>query len=584
MALPNYSPSGKILFGSVPWDNGYTNVRLYTSLDSQYSDIVSRMVLSSSDYSYIGRNRRLKVSIAADRLYHCNYCMYRNDSLTDGYIYCFITDVKYINDQTSEIELETDVFNTYLYGVDWQIPACFIERETVPSESTKYLFTNEPDFSLMYEIDSETHKWFQGVGYVIMTNGEPKQNSSIVESVLNPGGWYSEPAPITAFRSIPNGCNFYFCPIDQTSGGASLLESFLKGITFAGSVESVVAIFTVPDFAATQLSREFQRGSSSQDDPYSYTATFDTPKQGSTVDGYSPRNKKLLYYPYNFCRLTDYNGSVSDLRFELMGSNTIAIKYAVSPACQAVVVPQDYQGITNFDVGMVVACGAQGSWSNNTFTTWLAQNSGTIAVTAAGIALAGVSGGSSIGAASKILSDAAKAGKVASPGVGSLVGKSVENDAAAMASKSMKQLGIAGAGAAAGYGQLYSAAHQPTVSRGQTNYNVLFATGVQGIHAQKVAVKAELAQQIDQFFDRWGYAVERIESVNITSRPAWNYVKTGGSAPRSLNGAPGSSAPFSRGRGTPADALDAIRRAFDGGVTFWHTTSGFGDYSQSNGV
>lgn len=580
MALPNYSPSGKILFGSVPWDNGYTNVRLYTSLDSQYNDIVSRMVLSSSDYSYIGRNRRLKVSIAADRLYHCNYCMYRNDSLTDGYIYCFITDVKYINDQTTEIELETDVFNTYLYGVDWQIPACFIERETTPSESADYLLTSEPDFPLVYKIDSETHKWFKTTGYVVMTCGEPDKNNNVIEDVINPAGYYAKPAPIRSFKGIPNGCSFYYCPVDTSSGGSESLEIFLNQLTYAGSIESVVAVFAIPDFASDQLSAGFQPNSSTQDDPYAYTTTFDAPGCGSTVDGYSPRNRKLLYYPYNFCRLTDYNGSVSDLRYELLGSITMAIKYAVSPACQAIVAPQDYQGITNFDAGMVVACGAQGSWANNTFTTWLAQNAGTVALTVAGIALAGVSGGTSLAAESRLLGEAAN---LRSKGLTAFAGLA-EKDAATAAAKGMKQMGAAAAGAAGGYSMLTSAAHQPTTTRGQTNYNVMFATGAQGVHAQKVAVKAEIAQQIDQFFDRWGYAVERIESVNITSRPAWNYVKTGGAAPRSLNGAPGSSAPFSRGRGTPADALDAIRRAFDGGVTFWHTTSGFGDYSQSNGV
>ena len=581
MALPNYSPSGRILFGSVPWDNGYTNVRLYTSLDSQYNDIASRMVLSSSDYSYIGRNRRLKVSIPADRLYHCNYCMYRNNSLTDGYIYCFITDVKYINDSTSEIALETDVFNTYLYGVDWQIPACFIERETVPSESNRYLLTDEPDFPLVYEVDTETHKWFNCGGFVVMTCAYPDKNDNIIEDILNPSGYYAKPAPIRAFKGIPNGCSFYYCPIDTSSGGSETLEQFLNELTYAGSIESVVAVFTIPDFATGQMSSAgFQGDSSGQDYAYDYTATFDAPGRGNTVDGYTPRNRKLLYYPYNFCRLTDYNGSVSDLRYELLGSNTIALKYAVSPACQAIVAPQDYQGITNFDAGMVVACGAQGSWANNTFTTWLAQNAGAIALTVAGIALAGATGGTSLAAESKLLGEAAtlrNAGYTAMAGL-------AEGDAAAAAAKGMKSLAAAGTAAGAGYAQLTSAAHQPTTTRGQTNYNVMFSTGVQGVHAQKVAVKAEIAQQIDQFFDRWGYAVERIESVNITSRPAWNYVKTGGAAPKSLNGSPGSSAPFTRGRGTPADALSVIRRAFDGGVTFWHTTSGFGDYSQANGV
>lgn len=579
MAIPNYTPTGRILFGSVPWDNGYTHVRLYNGTSAQYEDIVSRMTVTSDDYTYIGRNRRIKVSIPADRLYHCNYCMYRNESLGTRWVYCFVTDVKYISDNCSEIQLETDVFQTYLYGVDWNVPACFIERETAPSNQTKYLFTNEPDFSLIYTVTAQTDRWFNAGGFVVMTCAQPKENSSIVDAVLNPGGWYADPAPVRAFKGIPNGCSFYYCPIDTTSGGSEALESFLNRLTWAGSIESVVAIFTVPDFAGTQLSYGFQDDSSRQDTPYEYTTYLTMPARGDDVDGYTPRNQKLLYYPYNFCRVTDFNGSQSDLRYELMGGYGLGIKYAVSPACQAIVLPTQYRGIADFDSGMVVACGAQGSWANNTFSTWLAQNAGMIALTVGGIALAGVSGGTSLALESRLLSEA---NTLRSAGYTAFAGLA-ESDAAAAAAKGMKTLAAAGAAAGVGYQQMTSQSHQPTVTRGQTNYNVTFETGVQGVHAQRVCVKAPVAEQIDQFFDRWGYAVERIEQVNIRSRPTWNYVKTGGCAPTSYNVGAGSAAPFG-GNGTPAAALDVIRRAFDGGVTFWHTTSGFGDYSQDNSL
>ena len=66
--LPNYTPEGVVLFGSVPWDNGYKHVRLYNSRSEQYEDIAAQMYITSDTYTYIGRERRLKVAIEADRL------------------------------------------------------------------------------------------------------------------------------------------------------------------------------------------------------------------------------------------------------------------------------------------------------------------------------------------------------------------------------------------------------------------------------------------------------------------------------------------------------------------------------------
>ena len=587
MALPNYSPSGRIIFGSVPWDSSYVNVRLYSSLTEQYNDIASMMNTSAgaNDYVYIGRNRRLKVQIEADRLYHCNYCMYRNDSITDGWIYCFVSDVQYVNDHTSEVTLETDVFQTYLYQTDWTIPACFIERETTPSEDDRYMLTSEPDFPLIYTVDQVTHQWFDASAFVIMTCGNPKENQNIIEDVLNPMGYYASPAPVSCYKGLIEGCNMFVASgISPTGIITEDIEAFLNKMNQAGSIESIVAVFTIPSFAADEifplLENQFVSTNTRPDGPTFSNVQFDAPPRGTSLNGYTPRNKKLLYYPYNFCKLTDFNGSTSELRYELMGNDgQIDIKYVVSPTCQAFAYPDSYMGITGYDVGIVTACGAQGSWANNTFTTWLAQNSGTIALTIAGLAVAGAAGAATVGAASAALVPVEAASPVmTSAGLGAGLAAAASNP---LVSKTVM-------GAAAGAGMMansaWNASKQPTVTRGQTGVDVTFATGMQGVHAERVCCKAEIAEQIDEFFDRWGYEVDRIEGVDITSRPSWNYVKTQGSAPRSVNVAAGSAAPFSRGRGTPAEALDVIRRAFDNGVTFWHTTTNFGNFSLANGV
>ena len=580
MSLPNYTPSGKVLFGAVPWDNSYVNVRLYTSLTDQYNDIANMMTVSSEDYTYIGRNRRLKVAVEADRLYHCNYCMYRNESLTDGWIYCFITDVEYINDHTSEITLETDVFNTYVYEIDWSIPPCFIERETVPREDSKYLLTSEPDFPLVYQVDAMKSKLFDLGGWIVATGSTTEEAKSLAD-ILNPSGWKAKPAPTRYWKGVPLGCSFHFCDMDTSSGASEELENVLNSLSYAGVTDAVAAIFSVPKFAYDEIKAAGATdnivNSIVKPDAFAtYSTSFLAPERGDTVDGYAPVNKKLLYYPYTYLNLTDYNGSSSQLRYELLGGLNIAIKYALGPQCQAIAFPLMYMGVANIDFGIVTQCGALGSWNSNYYQNWLAQNAGSIALSVAGAALSGIGGAVSFANAARTLSTGAKASH------------SVRKQYTKMAERErLVGMGQVAAGAATA-GSLYSststASHQPSVTRGQLDMNTAYSTGIQGVYAQKITVKREIAQQIDEFFSRFGYSVERIEGVNIVSRPNWNYVKTVGSAPKSLNTGSDAPSPFSRGRGTPADALAVIQNAFDNGVTFWHTTSGFGNFQLANGL
>lgn len=576
MSLPNYSPSGKILFGSVPWDNRYTNVRLYNSLTEQYNDIASMMTISSSNYKYIGRNRTLKVDITADRLYHSNYCMYKNESITDGWIYCFITDVQYDNDHTSIITLETDIFQTYLYGVDWVINSCFIERETVPSEDTKYLLTNEPATNLLYTVTEQTSRMFKPAGVVIVSADKPVQNNSLIDDIVNPLGYSAEAGQICIYRGIVKGANYYYCPyLSETNPVSEMIETFINGLTWAGAVESIVAIFTVPSGINVEL-EQFNFNTTNTPPMLENTVqdNFQVPNRGDTVDGYTPNNSKLLYYPYTYCKLTDFQGNQSDLLYEQLGSNRISFKYVPNEQCAALVFPNLYMGVTrNLEYGFATPCGAQCSWVNDTFSTWLAQNSWGVIRDVADIAADVIGAGSSLGTANAALSNLSTGKHVSS----ALWGKHTSNtDEAGM-------LGSSGLSGSANLAETLSyMSKRPDHTKGNTNIDLMVSTGMQGVRAQRWQVRSEFAKQLDKFFDKWGYAVNNFEDVNITSRDYWNYVKTGGAVAKSTNVGTTSTAPHTRGRGTPAAALALINRAFDNGITFWHTTSDFGNYNLDN--
>lgn len=597
MSLPNYTPSGYIFFGAVPWNNSYTDVRLYPDTETQWQGIRNYMVLESNTYKYVGRNRRLTVSIEADRMYHCNYCMYRNESFTEGWIYCFITDVKYINDNTTEVTLETDIFQTYLYGLDWDISACFVERETPASEDEAYMYTPEPDFPLVYVNQGRTMKLFEPGGLAIFTNATPMEDSSILQPVINPRGIYAKPCDSVIYKGTLMGANIYYIKYFGNYGAANdEAEVFINNMATAGASDSISCIITVPSFYNSHI--DFNSGlfgSNSAPDKLEYAQTnFSLPSQPTSLDGYTPRHRKLFYYPYTFCKITDHAGHESEYRYELLGSLIINIKYSITPSCQAYAYPANYMGTYyNFDAGITVNCGSMCTWSNNTYSNWLGQNAGAIAITAAGIALAGYSGGTSITAGSQMMNAAARSG--ATDGLLSMgptsaiytgsnalmgVGASIYNDGAST-------LKGAGAAAAGGLGALSVQSKQPVTQRGSMDYSLSSMCGIQGVFGYSTTVKAEIAQQIDMWFDRWGYACERIKYPEIDTKPFWNYVKTNGASVRGLNGETQPSiqtnppTPFTRGRGTPASALALIKERFDAGITFWHTDD-IGNYSLNN--
>ena len=83
----------------------------------------------------------------------------------------------------------------------------------------------------------------------------------------------------------------------------------------------------------------------------------------------------------------------------------------------------------------------------------------------------------------------------------------------------------------------------------------------------RYSIKADACARIDKYFDMYGYTINELKAINITSRSNWNYIKTQGA---NLLG------------DIPQIDLQAIKEMFDSGITFWHNPTTFLDYSQTN--
>ena len=83
-----------------------------------------------------------------------------------------------------------------------------------------------------------------------------------------------------------------------------------------------------------------------------------------------------------------------------------------------------------------------------------------------------------------------------------------------------------------------------------------------------MSVTQENARVIDDFFDRFGYAIERVQTPAIRTRPHWNYIKTNGLNMSSQN--------------VPADYVEKIKAIHDTGVTYWKAHDEIGNYALNN--
>ena len=67
----------------------------------------------------------------------------------------------------------------------------------------------------------------------------------------------------------------------------------------------------------------------------------------------------------------------------------------------------------------------------------------------------------------------------------------------------------------------------------------------------------------------YGYKVNTVKTPNITGRTNWNYVKTIGA---NIEG------------DIPENDINELKTMFNNGITLWHKTNYYLDYSQSNNI
>lgn len=534
-----FAPNSSIWLCTVPFDNTYKNQVRFSSAQAQASYFATQTKKTFSEYVVVrktlpdgGVRSSVKVEANIDDLYGYNYMFYRNANHGTRNFYCFITDLIYVNEGTTEILFETDVYQTWLFDV--QLLESFVVREHSETDEIGDNVIGEPfsvdDYIInRFSVSEELGQW----GYLIASTEPPRDGMPGHDGAMtvNRGNKQS---------GIYQGLYFYFYtnPVD--------INTFMKVLDeVADGVESIVSITAIPKFSVAHANL------GKDNVGVGYVASTDYPNSkevvinmDSAIGTYLPRNNKLYTYPYRKLTVTNHDGAVVDYRIEdFADSNNIKFMLygdvSVSPSL--CLVPYNYKGtVLNVDYAISITQFPQCSMNSDAFKMWFAKNITTNAT----------NGLLNIG---KIVAGSA----MVATGAGSLMGG-----------------GLIASGATGIMSQINSAYKASTDNNpayvGAPKNNLLTAMEENKFDVELRMIRKEYAKMVDDYFTMYGYQTNRVKIPNTFSRPKFNYVQT-----IDVNIAPLTG-------GIPCDDMVRLKKVYNDGVTLWASTATVGDYSVDN--
>ena len=550
------------LLRGCPCDPEYINTLYFASATAQrdYFITLSKYNLNSYTYQRYGKGI-LRVQILADNLYDVNYMMFQNTAYGNKWFYAFVDNVEYINDNTTEIIYHIDEIQTWMF--DWTFNQCFVERQHTATDVAGDNIITEP-----VEVGEYVYN-----DYASIKNFDFSISQCIIVAVTDvdtpTGGFIADG---TLYDGIYGACQLYAFP--ATSTGATDVNALITAYG-AKDPDAVVSIYMCPRDAVP----EDYINTGGDLDPIPFAAsgavkpvTLGT--AGTTIDGYTVRNKKLLTYPYNFENIVASDNSNLALRYEFFSNNEAKIRMysTLSQPIQVTCTPVDYKGVevdadnnipvTMIDESITLANYPECSWNIDSWKVWWAQNAVPLAIKTVAdvstLALAAYKGytpasvtqqaTSMIGANGQPLMQEVKTPASFNPD--KMLGAHVINQVANTLTN------------------VYKASIRADQTKGNiSSANALYSHGKYCFYHGRMSINRQQAEIIDSFFDKFGYAINKVTTPSIHTRTNWTYLKTIGCT---ING------------NIPSDSEHIIEQIFNNGITFWTTPANVGNYSLSN--
>lgn len=537
-----------ILAQNINMDKQYTNVLSYS--ESQMLTLCrENQVASANNYSFLRATGTILVEFSYAQCLQANYIAFQNPDYSNKWFFAFIDDVIYKGDRNCELKFTVDAWSTWFDK--WQKKTCFINRQHTNNDTigANTVPENIDVGEVKQEFITEDLAYGNDFGYwiAVASNWKIKDGSTGFEVLDSDKG--TQFAGVTVYDNTVFGSQLFLIHITSTSDFANLYLLIARS-NMDGHVEDIQNIFVLPDVAINLTKITSHTAKMGDDLSFTfYTMNYDlTPEKFNTTinkitsyNDYTPKNKKCFVYPYNYLLVSNNQGSNNIYKYEDFSTSNCVFEnqFSIAIGGSGRVVPKNYKGMeTNDDEALPLGKYPTCAWSSDAFTNWLTQNSVNLATSLA-LTIGGVAGSVATGGATL---------PVAIAGVTSVAGN------------------IAGT-----IGQFRQASLLPNISGGQATGDVIWSCNRNLFSFRQMRAKTEYMRIIDDYFTRFGYAVKRLETPNITGRRYWNYVEIGSSEEIGYGD-------------VPSKYMDIINNACRRGVTIWHNHANIGNYSLSNTI
>lgn len=516
-----------ILCKGIKMDRDYKDVIDYTE-EQMLNLCLEHKVTDASDFNYVRENGgQLNVPYSIDICLKANYMAFQNPDYSRKWFFAWVDEVHYIAPGTTRIIFTIDYWSTWFYK--FNVGQCFIIREHVKIDNIgQHTLDEGLETGEYYANENPVPINLTEFAYVLSTTVGFKVDDSyklIVDENATCGGIYN---------GIFNGTNYFI------SATADPMVEAINSITKAGKIATINGLFTYPGRLIGSVQEIApNKGLFKLLNSNSAFTDFVSIDRQDNIQGYVPKNNKLLCYPYNYLLVNNGSGQSNIYRYEFSnnpGKIDFTVAGVICPGGSIRLNPSSYNGTADFiegiNLGKFPICG----FAVDMYTNWLTQNSVNI-------------GGSEI---STDLVNAVNSGIDATSKAG--IGD------------------IAGAFNSVYSNMIQTKQHSliPVVSKGNVNGGDVIASNKNlNFQFYKMSIHAEYARKIDEFFTRFGYKVNRLDKPYINARPYWDYLQIAGND--------------DLGSGEmPQKAIDTINNCARAGVTIWHDHDNIGNYSLDN--
>ena len=583
-----------------PCDKQHENALYFASKSAQWTYMKSlvKYTYTAQSYQRYARNT-LRIAQKADDLYDCNYLIFSNEAITTAttdvsnktIFYAFVDSVEYINEVTTEVRYTLDPLMSFWF--QFNMGECYVEREHTETDVTygnlvpeniniKSYYSKEiTNLDLLrYDEDGNAVNadlWSLMFLYVPNTKylGSITSYVNAAGSKTDPDNYLREPVVTTknVVDTFEPNCSFigelrnktylaaraFYVPIPPIpSGSVTVYSSTLGKIrAIIGKVTNVISsdlsdaqilsvilvprIFaknidvTLGELPSEWLSDDANKASVSK----LIEVTRQTTLKGPNNATYTPRNKKLLSYPFNSLKVDNNNGESKEYAWEYIDGISAAfnVRGVVVGAPEICAFPSLYNGESNkyTEYGVFIKDFINTLWSSDAYQAYLNNNANSLMYGFITTAIGGI----------------------VQAGSGNYMG--AINTAVGMGGQ---------------FAALEDRKTMPDKITGSLSFSALRnVMSTYKFSFEQMNVYPVAAARIDHYFDLYGYAIDDIKKPNIkdpnaTLRPHWNYIKTNGAVILPISGS-----------SIAVDEIDEIKNIFDNGVRFWSTPSEVGTYT-----